>query len=76
MANINLRTYSEKWALKKSVNDAVLENIKNTFEMEMDNEIFKQNNVGQVKNNATKLEYTIYGKNVNSSPPFMQNFLI
>ena len=30
--------------------------MKNTFEMEMDNEIFKQNNAGQVKDNATKLK--------------------
>ena len=28
--------------------------------MEMDNEIFKQNNADQVKGNATKLEYTNY----------------
>ena len=35
--------------------------------MEMDNEIFKQNNADQVKDNAAKLEYP-NGKNVNGSP--------
>ena len=33
--------------------------------MEMDSKIFKRNNADQVKANATKLEYTNYGKNVN-----------
>ena len=46
----------EKLAQKKSFNNEVLEHIKNTFEMEMDNEIFKQNNADQVKGNATKLK--------------------
>ena len=31
--------------------------------MKMDNEIFKQNNLDQVKGNAAKLEYTNCGKN-------------
>ena len=44
--------------------------------MEMDNEIFKQNNADQAKGNATKLEYTNYGKNINGSPSFVQKFLI
>ena len=39
-----LQTSANKGALKKSANNQVLEHIKNTFEMEMDNEIFKQNN--------------------------------
>ena len=46
--NVNVRpplqTSTNKGALKRSANNQVLENIKNTFEMEMDNEIFKQNN--------------------------------
>ena len=44
--------------------------------MEMDNEVFKQNNADQVKGNATKLEYTNYGKHINDSPSFIQKFLI
>ena len=35
--------------------------------MKMDNEIFKQNIVDQVNGNATKLEYTNNGKNINYS---------
>ena len=66
----------EKLALKKPENNAVFEHIKNTFEMEMDNKFFKQNNANQVKSNATKLEYTNYGKNINGSPSFIQKFLI
>ena len=42
----------------------------------MENEIFKQNNADQVKDNAAKLEYTNYGKNVNDSPSFIQKCLI
>ena len=38
-----------KMALKISANNEVLEQIKNNYEMEMVNEIFKQNNAGQVK---------------------------
>ena len=41
-----------------------------------DNEIFKQNNAGQVTDNATKLKYTNYSKNINGCPSFIQNFLI
>ena len=33
----------DKLALKKSFNNEAFEHIKNTFEMEMDNETFKQN---------------------------------
>ena len=44
--------------------------------MEMDIGISKQNNADQVKGNATKLEYTNYGKNINGSPSFFQKFLI
>ena len=50
----------ENLALKKSANNEVFEHIKNTFELQMDNEIFKQNNVDQVKDNATKLETSIH----------------
>ena len=42
--------------------------------MEMDNKIFKQNNADQLKGNATNLKYTKYGKNINGSPSFIQNF--
>ena len=66
----------EKLALKKSANSEVFEHIKSTFEMKVDNESFKQNNADQVKGNATKLEYTNYGKNMNGSPSFIQKFLI
>ena len=72
----NFTIYLEKLALKKSANDEVFEHIKNTFEMKMDNEIFKQNNADQVKDNATKLEYTIYGKYKSCSPPFIKKSLI
>ena len=41
--------------------------------MEIDKEIFKQNNADQVKGNATKLEYTNYRKNINDSPSFISN---
>ena len=44
--------------------------------MKMDNEIFKQNNLDQVKGNAAKLEYTNCGKIVNGSPALIQKFLI
>ena len=44
--------------------------------MKMNNEIFKQNNADEVKDNATKLEKTNYGKNINGSPSFIQKFLI
>ena len=47
-----------------SANNEVFEYIKNTFETEMDNGIFKQSNADQVKGNATKLEYTNYSKNL------------
>ena len=40
--------------------------------MEMDNEILKQDNADQVKGNATKLEYTDYGKNINGSLSFIR----
>ena len=42
----------EKLALKKSANNEIFEHIKNTFEIEMDNKIFKRNNADQVKGNA------------------------
>ena len=66
----------EKLALKKSANNEVFEHIKDTFEIEMDNEIFKQNNADQVKGNTTKSEYTNCDKNRNGSPSFIQKFLI
>ena len=66
----------EKLALKKSANNEVFEHIKDTFEIEMDNEIFKQNNADQVKGNATKSEYINCDKNRNGSPSFIQKFLI
>ena len=65
----------EKLALKKSANNELFERIKNTFEMEIDNEVFKQN-TDQVKGNATKLEYTNYDKIINGSPSFIQKILI
>ena len=52
----------EKLALRKPVNNEVFEYIKNNFDMKMDNKIFRQNNADQVKNKATKLEQTNYGK--------------
>ena len=60
----------EKLALKKFSNNEVFKFFKNYFEIEMDNKIFKQNNAGQVKSNATKLEYTNYCKNLSGSPYF------
>ena len=60
----------KKWVLKKLANNQAFEHIKNTFEMEMDKEIFKQNNADQGKGNAAKLEYTNYGRNVTGSPFF------
>ena len=50
----------EKLTLKKSVNNEAFEHIKKTFEMEIDSEIFKQNNAGQVKGNATELDTSIH----------------
>ena len=44
--------------------------------MEMDNGVFKQNNADQVKGNATKLEYTNYGRNINDILSFIQKFQI
>ena len=72
----NFAIFLEKLPLKKTSKNTVFEHIKNTFEMEIDNESFKQNNADQGKGNATKLEYTNYGKNVNSFPSFIQKFLI
>ena len=66
----------ENLAPKKSANNETFEHIKDTFEMEMENEIFKQNNADQVRGNAINLEYTNYGKNINGSPSFIQKFLI
>ena len=45
----------EKLTLKKSAINEVFEHIKNTFEMEKDNEIFKQNNAAQVRDNSAKI---------------------
>ena len=66
----------EKLALKTSADNEVFKHIKSIFQMEMDNEIFKQNNVDQAKGNATNLEYTNRDKNVNGSPSFIQKFLL
>ena len=41
----NFAIFLEKLTLKKLANNEVFEHIKNTFEMEMDNEVFKQNNI-------------------------------
>ena len=71
----NFAIFLKKLAVKKLANNAVFKHIKNTFEMEMENEIFKQNNADQVKGNATKLEYTNYGKNIKGSS-FIQKFMI
>ena len=51
----------DKLVLKTSANNEVFEHIKNNLWDEMDNEIFKQNNADQVKDNATNLQYTNYG---------------
>ena len=69
----NLAISLEKLVLKKSSNNEVFEHIKNTFEMEMENEIFKLNKADQVKGNATKLQYTNYSKNINGSPSFISD---
>ena len=42
----------EWFAIKKSANNEVFQHITNTFEMEIDNKIFKQINADQVKGNA------------------------
>ena len=78
LANLenNFSISLRKLALKKSANNAVYKHIKNTFEMEMDNKIFKEDNVDQVKGNATKLEYTTYSKNIKGSHSFIPKFLI
>ena len=49
-------------------NNEVFEHIKSTFEMDMDNETFKQNNVHQIIVNATKLKYANCGKDINGPP--------
>ena len=66
----NFAVSLEKLALKKLGNNEVFKFFKNSFEIEMDNKIFKQNNADQVKSNATKLEYTNYRKNLSGSPYF------
>ena len=66
----NFAVSLEKLALKKLSNNEVFKFFKNSFEIEMDNKIFKQNNADQVKSNATKLEYTNYCKNLSGSPYF------
>ena len=58
----NVAISLEKLVLKKSANNEVFENIKNTFEIEMDNKPLKQNNADQVKDNAPKLDYKNYGE--------------
>ena len=45
----NFAMFLEKIALRKSGNNEIFQYSKNTFEIEMDNEMFKQNNVDQVK---------------------------
>ena len=42
----------EWFAIKKSANNEVFQHITNTFEMEIDNKVFKQINADQVKGNA------------------------
>ena len=66
----NFAVSLEKLSLKKLSNNEVFKFFKNSFEIEMDNKIFKQNNADQVKSNATKLEYTNYCKNLSGSPYF------
>ena len=41
----NFAIFLEKLTLKKLANNEVFEHTKNTFEMEMDNAVFKQNNI-------------------------------
>ena len=60
---ISLRKLALDW-----FNNEVFEHIKSTFEMDMDNETFKQNNVHQIIVNATKLKYTNCGKDINGPP--------
>ena len=50
----------EKLALKMSANNEMFEHIKNTIEIEMDREIFRQSSAGQAKGNATKLDSSIH----------------
>ena len=52
----------EELVLKKSANYELFKHIKNTFEMGMDN--------------SAKLGYTNYGKNINDSPSFIQNYYL
>ena len=52
----------EELVLRKSANYELFKHIKNTFEMEMDN--------------SAKLGYTNYGKNINDSPSFIQNYYL
>ena len=66
----------ENLAPNKSANNDTIEHLKDTFEKEMENDIFKQKNADQVRGNAINLEYTNYGKNINGSPSFIQKFLI
>ena len=46
-------------ALKKSANNEVFEHIENTFELKLNNEIFKRNNPDQVTGNAKTLDASI-----------------
>ena len=63
-------------SLKHTVNNEVFEYIKNILEMEMDSKLLKQNIADHVKGNATKLEYTNYGKNINGCLSFIQKLLM
>lgn len=59
-----------------SASNEIFGEIKYIYEIEVDDEMFIQNNAGQAKGNAAKLEYANYGKNINGSSAFIQKFLI
>ena len=59
-----------------SASNEIFGEIKYIYEIEVDDEMFIQNNAGQAKDNAAKLEYANYGKNINGSSAFIQKFLI
>ena len=66
----------EKLVLKNLANNKVFEHTKNTFEIEIVNEVSKQNTFDQVKGNAIKLRYTKNGKNINDSSSLIQNYYL
>ena len=59
-----------------SASNEIFGEIKYIYEIEVDDEMFIQNNADQAKGSAAKLEYANYGKNINGSSAFIQKFLI